>query len=119
MKILIVDDDPEMLLITIVALENGGFEVTQAGDPSEALTLTREHRFDAVLLDYSMPGMDGPALLEALKVGPLTADVPLIVMTGKTDSVTANQLMGLGARGVVSKPFDPWDLPLIVRRLMG
>ncbi len=119
-KILVVDDDPDIRRIASVALERiGGFRVDLACDAAEALRLAAKEPPDVVLLDVSMPGTDGPATLQALRALPATAGVPVIFFTAISSEAETARLRGLGAVGVVPKPFDVVDLPRRVRDILS
>jgi two-component system OmpR family response regulator len=120
MHILVVDDDSDIRRIAALALERlGGYRVTLAATGEEALSLAAQTRPDLVLLDVSMPGMDGPTTLDRLRAAPATADVPVIFFTATANESEASRLCALGALGVVAKPFDIVDLPRRVQSLMS
>jgi CheY-like chemotaxis protein len=109
-RLLLVDDDHDIRLIARMSLERiGGWEVLEAGSAQEALAVARSGPVDAVLLDVMMPGVDGPGTLEILRpvIGP---DTPVIFLTAKTQAVDRKRLGGLGAAGLIAKPFDPMTL---------
>jgi CheY-like chemotaxis protein len=106
MKLLLVDDEPDIRAIAMMALERvGGHEVTGVGSAAEAVAAVGTQRPDAILLDVMMPDVDGPAALARLR--PLIGDTPVIFLTAKQD---AERLLALGAAGVIAKPFDPLAL---------
>jgi two-component system, OmpR family, response regulator len=110
-RLLIVDDDESIRLIARMSLERiGGWEVLDAGCAADALEAARSGPLEAVLLDVMMPGVDGPATLELLRpvIGP---DTPVIFLTAKTQAADREHLAGLGAAGLIAKPFDPMTLP--------
>jgi two-component system OmpR family response regulator len=119
-KLLVVDDDPDIRRIAALALERiGGFQVTLAQDAREALESAALNPPDLVLLDVSMPGMDGPAALAALRAHDATAHVPVVFFTAASSDAEIERLMGLGAVGVVPKPFDVAELPRRIRAILG
>lgn len=110
-RLLLVDDEDDIRLIARLSLERiGGWEVLDAGSAEEALAAARSGPVDAVLLDVMMPGVDGPGTLELLRpvIGP---DTPVIFLTAKTQAADRERLAGLGATGLIAKPFDPMTLP--------
>ena len=120
MKILIVDDDADMLLLTSMALEKvGGHEVIAARLGIEALERAKQDRPDAILMDFMMEDLDGPALLERLRAEQEMSRIPVIFLTAKADPATIEQLLALGAKGVIGKPFDPMKLSGEVNRILG
>ncbi|MCU1372755.1 MAG: response regulator receiver protein, partial [Actinomycetia bacterium] len=74
------------------------------------LAMARAEQPDAIILDVMMPGMDGPATLAELRADPATADIPVVFLTAKVQSIERRRLEELGAAGVVAKPFDPMTL---------
>ncbi|HQO35630.1 MAG TPA: response regulator [bacterium] len=108
MKILLVDDDSDMLFLTSMALERmGGHEVVGFQSGNEALEYVRENPPDAILTDYLMEDMDGPEFLNRILAQEETSRIPVVFLTAKTDSDVAEQLRTLGAKGIIRKPFDP------------
>ena len=85
-RILLIDDDEDMLTMTGRWLEKGGYEVMKAASGKDALDLISSDRPDLVLLDYAMPEMDGPAVLAAIRSDPATKDIPVVYRTGMDDS---------------------------------
>jgi two-component system OmpR family response regulator len=116
-KILVVDDDPDIRRIAAIALERiGGFRVVLADDAATALELAARELPDLVLLDVSMPGTDGPAILAALRAAEV--GVPVVFFTAASSDAEVARLRGLGAAGVVPKPFEVTDLPRRVRAIL-
>ena len=119
MKILVVDDDPGMLLIALIALEElGGFEVLQAKGGAEALDCAKRERPDAILMDLVLPDLDGCEVLEKLRATKETGRIPVIFHTAKTDPGDVRKLLALGAKGVIGKPFDPMRLGAEIERIL-
>jgi len=115
-RILYVDDEPSVSQIAILVLEKiGGFDLLACTSGQEALDQVEDFRPDLLLLDVMMPGMDGPTTLERLRALPVTADVPVIFMTGQTRPDEVASLKMLGAIDVIAKPFEPTKLPDQVR----
>jgi len=118
-KVLLVDDEADIRRIAALSLSGvGGMEVAQAGGGSEGIRMAREDRPDVILLDMMMPGLDGPATLQALRSDPETSAIPVVFLTAKAMSAEVERLRGLGARGVLIKPFDPMALPRLLRELL-
>ena len=111
MKILLVDDDQDLLLITKVIMERtAGFHVLQATTGVEALKIARREGPDVVLMDVMMPDMDGLELLVKFRQEATLKDIPVIFLTGKTDPAQVIRLGEFGAQGVIQKPFQPLEL---------
>ena len=110
MKVLIIDDDPDIRLIVRVSLSRRGFVVAEASSGPDGLRSARDDRPDVIVLDVMMPEMDGPATLEALLADPAIAGVPVVFLTAKAMRSEIDRLRALGAAGVLLKPFDPLSL---------
>lgn len=119
--ILHVDDDENIRALAALAFELGGeAAVHSASSGAQALDLVAEGlRPDLLLLDVMMPDMDGPTLLAALRASPPLRSIPAVFMTAQTQDREIARLLGLGAAGVVLKPFDPLGLVEQVLRLGG
>lgn len=119
-RILLVDDEPRILAIVRACLEDlGGWTVAIASSGREGLALAQREAFDAILLDLSMPDMDGVAFLEALRAQPRLANLPVILLTAKISAGDRDRFEALGACGAISKPFDPLSLCDRVAQIMG
>jgi two-component system, OmpR family, response regulator len=120
MKVLIIDDEDDIRRIARLSLARvGGMSVTEAASGRDGLALALADRPDAILLDVMMPGMDGPATLQALRAEPATAGIPVLFLTAKAMSSEVDRLKQLGAIAVLTKPFDPMTLPAEVRAALG
>jgi DNA-binding response OmpR family regulator len=118
-KILIIDDDDDIRSIARLSLSRlGGMEVIEAASGAEGVRKGRDEKPDVILLDVMMPAMDGSATLAALRSQPATSATPVIFLTAKARRVEIERLRGLGAAGVLTKPFDPRTLPADVRALV-
>ena len=102
MKILLVEDSKFLRLATGRALARAGYEVSYAGDGNEALLIAGEMLPDLILLDMMLPKMSGPEVLKALKKGPATAAIPVVVLTGFPQT-NARRLQGDGAFAFLAK----------------
>jgi len=119
MTVLLVEDDPDIRLIARLALQQiGGFTVIEAASGAEALDILGSLRPDVVLLDVMMPGMDGTGVLRAMRETPATATVPVIFLTAKAMPAELDRLRALGARAILTKPFDPSTLPSAIRHAL-
>ncbi|WP_067869210.1 response regulator transcription factor [Neptuniibacter marinus] len=108
--VLVVDDSPDALSLINDALEHAGMDVLVALEGRQALTIAKRIRPDIILLDAIMPNMDGFETCLALKADPSLASIPVIFMTGLTD--TCDVVRGLEAGGVdyLTKPINPSEL---------
>ncbi|MCW8884368.1 MAG: response regulator, partial [Motiliproteus sp.] len=108
--VLVVDDSPDTLSLINDALDAAGLDVLVALEGRQALTVARRIRPDIILLDAIMPNMDGFETCSALKEDPSLASIPVIFMTGLTD--TEDVVRGLECGGVdyLTKPINPNEL---------
>jgi CheY-like chemotaxis protein len=118
-RILVIDDEENICTIIKICLEYlGGWQVLVAKSSSEGLLLAEIELFDLILLDVVMPDMNGLALLRALRINPLTRKIPVILLTAGTQPLNSNECAQLGVAGVITKPFDPVDLPNQIRAFL-
>ncbi len=105
-RILVVDDDREILDMTALLLRGARFDVVLAGSGEEALFIVEEDRPDLVLLDINMPGLDGWEVLRILKEDEVTAGVPVVMFSVNYEVREKLRALQLGAQDYVTKPFD-------------
>jgi len=105
-KILIVDDEPDLLSTVQYRLEFCGYEVITAGDGREGLGRAAQEKPDLILLDTNMPVMDGHQMLSHLRNDPELKDVPVIMLTARCEPEDVTTASGYGVSGYVTKPFD-------------
>ena len=111
-KICYVEDDEDIQRIVRMSLERvGKMTVEIVTDPLKAMGVINTFKPDLVMLDWMMPGMDGPTLFRKMKEDPQTSSLPVVFITAKAQSRDMAELMALGAAGTISKPFSPKDLP--------
>ena len=106
-RILVVEDDEDSREIYREILEESGFEVDTAVTGPEAVLMARERRPAAILMDISVPEMDGWAVTAELNADPGTADIPVIVVTAYTFSADRARAESLGCAGFLTKPCEP------------
>ena len=113
--VLVVDDEPQIVQLVRDYLEHGGFEVLTAADGSSALRLASTQRPDLIILDLGLPGVDGLDVTRSLR---RNGEVPIIMLTARTDE--SDKLVGLelGADDYVTKPFSPKELVARVRSVL-
>jgi len=110
-RILIVDDEDDIREVAQVSLELlGHYEVLTASCGRDGVDSARTDQPDAILLDVTMPDLDGPATLAELRADPATRDIPVLFLTAKTQASDRTRLAELGVAGILSKPFDPLKL---------
>lgn len=111
LKLLHVEDDADIREIAKMALDmSGDFVVTQCENGEEALERIKDYTPDVILLDMMMPGMSGRQTLEKMRELPALAHTPAIFMTARAQQSEMEELRGIGAADVISKPFDPMAL---------
>lgn len=117
-KLLVVDDDPGLLLAVSETLRAEGYEVVTARRGAEALVRVAEALPDLVISDIRMPGMDGYALARNLRSAPRTRLVPIIFLTAKDE--TADRIAGFrtGVDAYITKPFEPEELAAVVKSIL-
>jgi two-component system OmpR family response regulator len=111
-RVCYVEDDEDIRRIVRVSLENvGKMKVELVSNPFQAVAVISRFMPDLVLLDWMMPGLDGPALFRKMKQEPALAALPVVFITAKTMPREMEELIALGAAATISKPFAPKDLP--------
>lgn len=121
LNILHVDDNESIRELTALSFTiTGDGAVRSAASGAAALdVLSSGYRPDLFLLDVMMPELDGPGLLSLIRGLDGCADTPVIFMTAQTQQAELERLIGLGAAGVITKPFDPLGLSGTVRALLA
>lgn len=105
-KVLVVDDEPNIVLSIEFLMEQAGFEVTSAVDGEQALEQVTVNKPDVVLLDISLSGISGFDVLEALRSRPATLLLPVIMLTAHGREVEREKGFALGANAYITKPFS-------------
>jgi CheY-like chemotaxis protein len=116
-RVLVVDDEPDVLLLCRLNLQQRGHEMLEASEGPSALELARERRPDVIVLDLMLPGMNGFEVLETLRRDEATAGIPVLVLTAKSLRADRDRSSGLGAAAFLTKPFLPDDLCELVEAL--
>jgi signal transduction histidine kinase len=109
-KILIVDDVTKNIQLVANFLTKVGYQINFALDGPSALEHAGREKFDLILLDIMMPGMDGFEVCNKLKSNPNTAEIPVIFLTAKTDDVSITRGFEAGIVDYITKPFNPTEL---------
>jgi two-component system, chemotaxis family, chemotaxis protein CheY len=115
-KVLLVDDDADIRRVFRFALMSEGFTVTEASDGLEALHLARSEEFDAVVLDLSMPRLDGASMLDNFKTMSGGRQVPIVIVSALDDPAIEERMMQAGATVFLRKPILPARVASAVRR---
>ncbi len=117
-RVLVADDDEINLMLLREAIEGAGCEVTTVGDGSAALQEAVSRPYDAVLLDVSMPQLDGYSVCRALRAAPATSRLPIIMITSRDDSPSIDRAYDAGATDFISKPVNWALIPHRLRYVM-
>ena len=115
-KILVVDDDPEIIELIKEILSPGKYEIFSAGDGAHALEQTNKHQIDLILLDNQMPFFSGIWYCNALKKKPNTKNIPVVFVSGSLDEETIYKAREAGASDFLKKPFKAEQLLKIVEK---
>jgi len=112
LRVCYVEDDEDIQKIVRTSLERvGKMTVEVVSDPTMAIERIIAFKPDLAMLDWMMPGMDGPTLLRRMREVEETRLLPVVFITAKASTRELDELRNLGAVGTISKPFSPKDLP--------
>lgn len=106
-QILLIEDNEQNRYLATFLLEQHGFIVTHAGDGLTALERAARERFDLILLDIQLPGMDGYAVARALRSSPTMPRVPIVAVTSYAMAGDRERVIAAGCDGYLEKPIDP------------
>jgi DNA-binding response OmpR family regulator len=118
MKVLLAEDEPDLQLITRLALEDAGCTVIAVADGQAAIETAQQQAFDVVLLDVMMPRVDGFTACARLKANPGTQALPVIFLTAKSQEIEVRHGLAMGALGYIVKPFDVFSLAQRIGELL-
>jgi DNA-binding response OmpR family regulator len=117
-KILVVEDEPDLLDLVVYNLRKEGFKPVRAETGEKALALARDEKPDLVLLDLMMPGLDGIEVCRRLRASEATADIPIVMVTARAEETDAVVGLSVGADDYVKKPFGMKELLARVRAVL-
>jgi len=117
-KILIIEDEIAVREMLTFTLKNSGFKTFEAGDSEAALSILSKYNIDLILLDWMLPGKAGIDISRALRASGETKDLPIIMLTAKSEE--SDKIMGLesGADDYITKPFSPKELVARIKALL-
>src|SRR5512146_2898013 len=118
-RILIVDDEPDLLTVRKFGLEADGFEVIQASDGEQGLALARQYLPDLMVLDLMLPRMDGYKVCRALKFDERYKRIPIFILSARSGDTDRRLALELGADEVHTKPYDMKTLVGRIRARVG
>jgi DNA-binding response OmpR family regulator len=118
-RILIADDEPNIVVSLEYLMKREGFEVAVANDGEAALNAMASLPADLVLLDVMMPELDGFEVCQRIRANPAWRDTKIVMLTAKGRDLERDKGMALGADAYVTKPFSTKDLIAQVRKLLG
>jgi two-component system phosphate regulon response regulator PhoB len=117
-RILIVDDEPDIVQVLEFALKQAGFDTISAGDATTAIARVRETQPDLVILDLMLPDIPGTEIFRQLKAGAKTAALPVVMLTARGEEVDRVVGFELGADDYITKPFSVREVVLRVKAIL-
>ncbi len=117
-RILIVDDERDIVKALTIRLRGAGYEIVTAFDGAQGIFMAHKEKPDLILLDIRMPAGDGFSVAEKLKQSADTLAIPVIVLTGSPEKNSEEKAMAVGARFYVKKPYDPEELLDAIKRAL-
>jgi CheY-like chemotaxis protein len=119
MKVLIIDDEDDIRSVAALSLGIlGGVDVVEAESGPDGINKAASEKPDVILLDYMMPEMDGVTTLAQLRGRSDTSGIPVIFLTARAMSSEVEKLKQMGAKGILTKPFDPTSLATQVKAIL-
>ena len=117
-RILVVDDEPHIIKLVAFTLERRGHDVLSAPDGPTGIELATSESPDLIFMDVMMPMMTGLEALEALKASPETGEIPVVMLSAKSQAYEQEEGLNLGASRYVTKPFAPADLTGVISDIL-
>src|SRR5258705_10693413 len=118
LKVLLIEDNPINMELATDLLEGSGFEVVTAQDAEVGVNLARETQPSLILMDLSLPGMDGLEATKALKADPQTAAIPIVAVTAHAMKGDEQKALDAGCEGYITKPIDTRMFPMLVMQFL-
>jgi DNA-binding response OmpR family regulator len=115
-KILIIDDETELVEMLRLRLESNGYKVISAFNGEEGLERVDKEKPDLILLDIMMPGIDGFGALARLKNNDATSSIPVIMLTARSETSSILEAQRSFADDYIVKPFDPQELLSLIKK---
>lgn len=117
-KILIVDDERDIVKALMIRLQGAGYDVVTAFDGAQGVFMAHKEKPDLILLDIRMPAGNGFSVAQRLKRSIHTFTIPVIFLTGSPEKNAEEKAMALGARFYIKKPYDPEELLDAIKRAL-
>lgn len=117
-RLLVVDDEPNLLRAVAAVLRGEGFEVSTARNGREALVAVAQNLPDLIVSDVRMPGLDGYALVRRLRAAPHWAIIPVIFLTAKDETEDRIEGFRVGVDAYLTKPFEPDELVAVIKSIL-
>lgn len=117
-KILLIEDEPDHVMIIKERLLPLGYEVIEAGNGQQGIDLAKTEKPDLIILDVLMPGIDGFAVCVRLKAEPLTKNIPILILTALGLNELADKCREAGADDFIRKPWEAKDLREKIAKLI-
>jgi len=117
-KILVIDNEPQILMMVATRLKTNGYDVTAAFSGEQGLLCAKKEKPDLILLDHVMPEMDGDEVLNRLQKNPATKRIPVVMFTADAKRVKVGDYQSRGAVDCLYKPFLPEDLLAKVQEVL-
>jgi len=118
-KVLVVEDNPDNQQLATWILEDHGFTVTCVDSAEEGLELLEISRFDIVLMDISLPGMDGKEATRKIRQSPHLAKLPVLALTAHAVHGEREDILASGVNGLATKPVDETELIALINSLLA
>ena len=117
-KILIVDDERDIVKVLMIRLQRAGYEVVTAFDGAQGVFMAHKEKPDLIILDIRMPAGNGFSVAQRLKRSTHTFTIPVIFLTGSPETNAEDKARALGARFYIKKPYDPEELLDAIKRAL-
>lgn len=117
-RILVVDDEPEIVTLISYHLENAGYEISAAGSGTQAIEMATMEPPSLIVLDLMLPDMSGVEVLSVLRAAPAASHVPVLMVTALRQDADRIRGLSVGADDYLTKPFNPEELVLRVKAIL-
>lgn len=117
-KILVVDDERDIVKALMIRLQGAGYDVVTAFDGAQGVFMAHKEKPDLIILDIRMPAGNGFSVAERLKRSDYTLTIPVIFLTGSPETNAEEKARAVGARFYIKKPYDPEELLDAIKRAL-